>query len=354
MQREYDILVVGAGPAGSSAALAAAKKGLRVLLVERKRTVGVPVRCAEYIPKALLGNLPFADRSFVVQPVEGMRTILPDGTVHEKRAPGLMIQRDRLDGLLAETAREQGAELLLETRFVGVEDGQAVLKMPDGSFARIKAGIIIGADGPHSRVGISMGSLVERLVPAVQVRAHLVGPMDHTEVYFDPRFYGGYGWLFPKGEEANIGVAVVRRGEQSISLRSALQWFLDALKKSGRIKGEAHGLTAGLIPVTPVARSVRGGMVLVGDAAGQTHPITGAGVPQAILCGRLAGKWAARAALEDDLRLLEEYEKAWQEDYGESLDRACERRRLLEANWDRLEHILPRCWVTFREYYERS
>ena len=350
----YDIVIIGAGPAGSSAALAAARKGLRVLLVERKKAVGIPVRCAEYIPKALLGELPFSDRSFVVQLVEGMRTILPDGTVRETRAPGLMIRRDWFDHLLSEAAVQEGAQLLLETRFLGVEDGEVVLKRTNKSFMKIKARIIIGADGPWSRVGKYMGSQVRRLVPAVQVKVALAYPMDHTEVYFDPGIYGGYAWLFPKGEEANAGLAVVGGTERSIPLRSALEWFLGMLKENGRIKGQAYGLTAGWLPVKPVAASVKGNMMLAGDAAGQTHPITGAGVPQAVLCGAMAGAWAARAVAEDDLGLTKGYEEQWREDYGDTLNWAFRRRRMMETNWDRLEDIIPKCWVAFREYYERS
>jgi len=352
--RSCDILVVGAGPAGSCAARAAACDGLKVIFVERKRAVGVPVRCAEYIPRALLGELPFSDRSFVVQPVEAMRTILPGGAVHETRAPGLMIRRDQFDRLLAQAAQEQGAELLVKTRFVGMEGGKAVLRMSDGSFTKVKAGIVIGADGPQSRVGRFMGSRLKRVVAGVQVRASLVAPMDQTEVYFDPRVYGGYAWLFPRGEEANVGLAIAKGSKWSISPRQNLEWFVELLNKRGRIKGEPHGLTAGWIPVKPVGASVRENMILAGDAAGQTHPITGAGVVQAVRCGWLAGKWAARAVADNDPELIQGYEEDWREDYGQTLDWASRRREVLESNWDRLEDILPSCWVAFRKYYERS
>ncbi|MCP4245986.1 MAG: FAD-dependent oxidoreductase, partial [bacterium] len=98
-----DILVVGAGPAGSSAARAAAEKGLEVLVVERRDTIGVPVQCAEYIPAPLLGEIDLG-RSVVVQSVSGMRTILPDGETTVMRSPGCMIRRDLFDQALARAA----------------------------------------------------------------------------------------------------------------------------------------------------------------------------------------------------------------------------------------------------------
>jgi digeranylgeranylglycerophospholipid reductase len=95
----------------------------------------------------------------------------------------------------------------------------------------------------------------------------------------------------------------------------------------------------------------RQNVLLVGDAAGQTHPITGAGVFQAVICGRMAGNWAARAVKAGNLGLLSEYEKEWRDLFGEALERAFRRRQLLEQEWDQLEEIIKYCWIAYREYY---
>ncbi len=113
-----DILVVGAGPAGSSAARAAASRGLDVLVVERRETIGVPVQCAEFIPAPLLGVIGLA-RDFVVQSVRGMKTILPDGGTEHMRAPGFMIRRDLFDQALARAAEEGGGRV---KKGVGLDD----------------------------------------------------------------------------------------------------------------------------------------------------------------------------------------------------------------------------------------
>lgn len=354
MDFHCDILVVGAGPAGSSAAAAAAELGVKVLMVERRRTIGVPVRCAEYLPKALLGKIPKTGHRFLVQPVKGMRTFLPGGTMKETRVPGLTIRRDLFDQALAHSAREAGAEVSLGTRAIGLEQGTVILKKPEGGLVHMRPGVIIGADGPRSTVGRWMGDVNRSLIPALQGRVRLTRPMEFTEVYFHPEIYGGYGWVFPKDGEANVGLGIVPEQRRPVPLRATLEWFVENLRRNGRIKGSAYALTAGWVPVKPVHRAVRENMLLVGDAAGHTHPITGAGVPQAVICGHLAGRWAARAVLEDDLGLLMQYEHEWQEEFGDTLMKGFQRRKQLEAQWHRLQEILPSCWVAFRRYYGKA
>jgi digeranylgeranylglycerophospholipid reductase len=345
----WDILVVGAGPAGSSAALSAVRQGARVLVVERRRVVGIPVRCAEYIPAPLLRDAP-GDRSFVVQAIQGMRTIIPGGEVTETRAPGFMIRRDRFDQALAGEAGKMGAEIRLSTRALFMHNGRTILKGHDGRSYAVEAKVVIGADGPHSTVGRWIGTVNQNMIPALQVKVSLARAMDYTEVYFNHDIYGGYGWLFPKRNGANVGVGMRRRGRFE-SIKQVLDRFLSVLNRAGKIEGEPFGMTAGWIPVSPLKKSVQGNILLVGDAAGQTHPITGAGVTQAMICGRKGGKWAARAVETGDIHTLSGYEKDWREHFGDTLERASIRRRTLEREWGRLESIIKSCWVAYKEYY---
>ena len=345
-----DVLVVGAGPAGSAAAWAAAREGARVTVVERRRKIGVPVRCAEYIPALLLGEVSLG-RGFLTQPVRGMRTISPGRPPSELRAPGFTIRRDRFDQALADSARSAGAEYLLGRRASPSAEGMILSAAAGGERQRVEAGIVIGADGPFSRVGRWIGSKNRHLIPAVQVQVPLAAPLDVTEVHFDSRFFGGYGWVFPKAGMANVGVGLLRR-PGAPGPREALLAFLRRLSTQGRVSDDIRGWSGGWIPAEPPRRVVRGPVLLVGDAAGQTHPITGAGIAPAVLCGRMAGKWAARAALANDYRMLAEYEREWRELLGDSQQRAWERRLLLEENWTRLAEVIERCWVAFREYYD--
>jgi geranylgeranyl reductase family protein len=346
-----DILVVGAGPAGASAAFAAARKGLTVVLVERKEKVGLPVRCAGFIPALLLGEAG-VDRDVVVQAVREMKTYLPDGDIKRTRAPGFIIMRDLFDQALARAAVDAGARLMVSTRALSIDNGSVLIRDGNGAVANVHAGVIIGADGPHSTVGAWMGHRNRTFLPAVQVQATLTRGMDHTEVYFDKEIYGGYAWLFPKGDQANVGLGLKKKTGHRPSLKKCLQAFFDRLKREGKIKGRPYDWTVGWIPAEPLKKMVHDHVLLVGDAAGQTHPITGAGISQAVTCGRMAGDTAARALELGDMGLLTTYEEAWQDLFGDTMDRALARRKLLEDGWDRLDDIIRPCWIAFREYYE--
>ena len=344
-----DVLVVGAGPAGSSAARAAARKGAKVLVLDRREVVGVPVQCAEYVPAQLVGQLDLG-RDFVAQKVTGMNTFLPDGSEHWLPAPGFIIHRDRFDQTLARAAREQGASFLMGTRALGREDGVVHARGRAGQLD-IRAAVVVGADGPRSTVASWVGSPNPSLMPAAQVTMALTGPCERTEVYFHPDIFGGYAWLFPKGDRANVGLGLRSAPGSTRKINDLLEAFVDRLRREGRVTGPRLGGTGGWLPAGPVRRAVHGDVALCGDAAGHTHPITGAGIFAAVSCGEMAGKWAARAALQAAPDLLEGYEEEWRDLFGDMLSKAHERREMMERGWDRFEDIIRPCWVAFREYH---
>jgi digeranylgeranylglycerophospholipid reductase len=347
-----DILIIGAGPSGSSAAIVAATKGMDVLVVEQRAEIGVPVQCAEYIPAPLVGQLNLGT-GFVVQKVSKMRTILPDGSTSDMSAPGFMIHRDRFDQTIARQARKLGAVFLLSTKAVKrTEEGYVVIKKEAGEMGLIAPRIIIGADGPRSKTALWCGARDRNLLPAAQYKMALCSPMNHTEVYLSPYIYGGYGWLFPKGDNANVGLGLRRNGSNPLRIHALLDEFMEKLKKEGKIKGAPLGSTAGWIPAKPLDKAVYGNILLAGDAAGHTHPITGAGIFTAVSCGRMAGSWATEAIIKDDLKILAGYDDEWQDLFGHTLNRAHEKRRLMEREWDRFHQIIKSCWIGFREYYK--
>jgi geranylgeranyl reductase family protein len=342
-----DVLVVGAGPAGSSAARSAAEAGANVLVIEKRARIGEPIRCAEYIPRLLTQRVK-VPREAIAQEIDGMVTFMPDGEAFRKNAPGFILDRAKFDQALAAQAEMAGARFLTRNRAVSKVDSKVMIVSLSGE-REIRAKVVIGADGPDSTVGSWIGQRNRNVMWAVQQTVELKQPAHDTEVYFDREYPGGYAWLFPKGDVANVGVGV--RRELGGLPKVAFRRFEERIKD--RI-GKLVSVTAGLIPVGGPLPSVdeKAGIILVGDAAGHTHAITGGGVPQAVLCGTIAGTAAADYA-KGNKKAFQDYAHQWREAFGDTMDKAAQKRQALETGWDgeNLDDLVRRCWIACEEYY---
>ena len=365
IHHEYDVIVVGAGPAGACAAKALASSGVNVLIIDARARVGVPVRCAEYVPVFITRHVAL-DKAHIAQRVEHMETFFPSGEVVRSRFPGYVLHRHLFDRSLVASAVGAGAKILLGTKVVGLDGNTLVACTGGASIRKFSARIVIGADGPLSRVGRAIGQRNPRYVAAAQVEVVLGGPIECTRVYFDPEYTGGYGWVFPKGATANVGVGieVALRGREtsrpatlqagptgglaSSSPRRLLHRFM---QKLGIDERSVLSRTGGLIPVGGPLRAVKGRVLLAGDAAGHAHPVTGAGILHAVIAGEAAGRAAARAILTGDLGALCEYEQECEDAFGWALGRALERRNLMMARWsfdpEALTALLRETWIAF-------
>ncbi|MGA2795824.1 MAG: geranylgeranyl reductase family protein [Roseiarcus sp.] len=287
----FELIVVGMGPAGASAAGAAAKRGMRVLGLDRKRVAGAPVQCAEFVPGPLRGEIADLTRA-VRQPVNAMMTMVGDEDSTETLDfRGAMIDRATFDSMLVDAAEKAGAQIRLGAAIKSI--GRDGLALQDGRM--IDAGIVIGADGPRSLVGKAMGAVNAQIVETRQVTVPLRKPHQATDIFLSPDYRGGYAWLFPKGEVAHIGLGLEPALRHRLKpLLSQLHAKLVAQKRVGP---EILALTGGAIPVGGMLRAVGriGGRVamLAGDAAGLTNPVTGAGIAAAVVSGRMAGTAAA-------------------------------------------------------------
>jgi geranylgeranyl reductase family protein len=345
-----DVLVVGAGPAGSAAARAAARQGVSVVLAERRRRVGVPIRCAEFVPLPVGHYMDLTDSDLVVQAVKAMRTHIDGAGWRESLFPGVLIRRDRFDQALAREAVAAGARLLTGLQ-VYRRTFQEIEASGSGRGIRIRSRVIIGADGPCSQVARWMGQRPGPFLAAAQVSMNLARPLDHTRVYFHPAIFAGYGWVFPKGDRANVGVGLVigRTGD----VKRILEDFRIGRLEEGLVEGRARAAGGGLVPVGGLRNLWQEDMILAGDAAGTCHPISGAGVGNALISGEMAGKAAAAAVRGGNLAPLKDYCEELRSLLGPSLTRAAAKRRELLAQWSQADFpsLIQRNWISFKEYY---
>jgi len=305
-----DILVVGAGPAGSLAARYAAEKGVKVTMIEARSNIGVPVRCGELVPSIeeitdMFPNLTGAEELFdlpsdlAVRNVEGIRLIDPKDRVWEFPFTGYTTDRDRFDQYLADQAVKSGADLIKSCRFFEREGN--IAKTSEGE---IEFKTIIGADGPGSRVAQSLG-LPANQNPYPAVSAQAEGDYDpYIQMFFGGIAPGAYAWIMPKAGTANVGVGFSPKFSDG-----SLRGYFDKFVKAHDIKvlTPIHGK---YVPSEgPVSKTYADVGMVVGDAAGVVMSVNGGGIPQAMITGRMAGEVAADNVLSN--RSLAEYEQAW-------------------------------------------
>ncbi len=338
---QADVLVLGLGPAGAAAAAEAARRGCKVVALERKREPGLPVQCAEFVP-AMIGLEVGELNGAVRQRISSMATFVEeDAADRQADFPGLMLDRAAFDALLVARAVRAGADCRFGRQLQRLTP-EGVAKLRDGTALRARC--IIGADGPRSQAGRAIGSVNTELVETRQVTVPLRRAHAATDIFLSADIPGGYGWLFPKGDVANLGAGV------SPSRRARLKPILEKLHSGlgDRVGKEILATTGGAIPVggllRPWGRLGETLVLLAGDAAGLANPVTGAGIAAAVQSGRLAGEAAANgdaAAYQEELEDL----------FGAALARALRRRRELMEQVP-TKAALRRGWIAYPEYWQ--
>jgi flavin-dependent dehydrogenase len=280
-----------------------------------------------------------------------MHSVLPSGAALDSGFRGLMVDRARFDQALAAAARAAGADLRAGTRLIDIDSASrtARLRGPAGD-ELLRFRHVVAADGPHSHVAALAGLPALDTVDTRQYTVPLAQPSTVTTVWLGDEYPGGYAWLFPKCGCANIGLGMDAAIDGD--LKSPLDRLHAALVAQGVVGGEILARTGGAIPVGGLRASVVHGVVLfAGDAAGLTHPITGAGIAPAVVSGELAGAAAARGTLL-------EYDEELRDQFAASLARAVARRRWLASRWRTPEACRDamhrRGWIAFHDYMEED
>jgi geranylgeranyl reductase family protein len=303
----FDVVVIGAGPAGSTAAYRLASAGARVLVVD-KAVFPRDKPCGGGVTTRAARLLPFSIEPVVEDRIERIECRLRYGSrfVRRPRAPvALMTQRRRLDHFLLQKAAEAGADARDGVKVADVRPGGLTV---DGE--EIQARLVIGADGCNGTSARALDLGVE-IVHGVALEAnipHRAAPRERfaaTMVLEIGAVRGGYGWIFPKRDHVNVGVG----GDQSEGprLRAALRRLCEEYGIDPEAATETRGYR---LPLRrPQSRLARGTAAVIGDAAGLVDPFSGDGMFEAFLSSQLVAE-AALAVLAGRADGLEPYERA--------------------------------------------
>jgi len=344
MKIYIDVAVVGSGPSGSAVAKYCAEKGLNVIIIEKKKQIGFPSHCAGYVSK-LVTRYFSVPKACIQQSIEKMRTHFPSGYYITADMRGWIVERSMFDKSLCIQALEEGADILINSEAIETKEGKLIVKEKGkNKIIRINPRYIVGADGAASRVAKWIGIKQRRFANCMQyeIAGVSIETPEIAETYFSMEYAPyTYAWIYPTSKtSAKVGVGVIGKNP-FIYLNS----FMKSIEKFKNAK--VFAIYKGLVPLSGIHEKIlSGNILLVGDAAGVTDPITGAG----ILSGIITGKLAARAIAEEN---VEKYQAMVNKVLGKRLQRSLEKRKIFDEikNDEELENMLPKLWVTFREFW---
>src|SRR5258708_4290683 len=289
--KSADIIVVGGGPAGSSAAYMLAKQGLNVLVLEKQKMPryktcggGVNIRAARYIP--------FSIEPIVEKVIYKYRFTYRGEKPFEKASNEpltYLTQRMRLDQFLLEQARNQGAHVIEEISIRKIHEENDSVVIEDSGGKIYRSLLLIGADGANSIVARNL-QLSDGIQREIALESEVALPPEimykwHDSIEIDLfSIWCGYGWIFPKQDHISIGVGGPQKFFKQIKAYNSAYLSKNNLSEYPKIRFSGHALPVrkGFTPLT------KGRTLLVGDAAGLLEPFTGEGIGYAVRSGQLA------------------------------------------------------------------
>ncbi len=347
------MVVIGCGPAGSSFARIAAQQGLEVVVVDKRKEIGVPVRCGEALGVSEPAKEGLSIPKYAISlEVEGAKLISPSGhAVYWKgeETRGYVLERKFFDKWLGELAAQKGAKIMAYTHAVDIikEGGKVVgVKASHGGREpfEIRAKVIVSAEGMEALIARKMGFKSYHPLHEVDTcYEYEMAPYEHEnviELYFGNKIAPrGYVWIFPKAnKKANVGIGIGGNvinakkwgGTEGADPKKLLDEFIE---KNEQLREASTFLDfGGVISVgEPLKELVRDNCMVIGTAAKQVDPIHGGGIALAMEAGVMAANYAEEAVKKGP-SALKKYEKEWWERKGQQL----KRRHLLRKVMERL------------------
>ena len=315
----YDVIIIGAGPAGLSLAYELINEG-KILIIEAKKEPHKEIACAEWVPKLKV----FAP--YKISQTDFMEILIGKEKI-KKRFPGYVIDREKFQSSMLEAIKAD------------IHTGERVLIVKKDivmtTYSKYKAEWIVGAYGPYCPLSKHLS--IHGFIPAINVRVALKKRLTHSIVYFDREILYGYAWCFPRGDMANCGI-----GAKSRILKVLLKKWLQFLSEHDYIDGLSYtNAHAGLIPTSILHKTNNPKHILIGDAGGFIDPLTGAGIASGIESAKIA------ASLIKGTIKINEYKEYLEKSYlAKYLKRRRKRRDIMERKWNNLKEAIEKSWIS--------
>lgn len=319
---DAEVVIIGGGPVGST--FAAQTATFTTVVVEEHAKIGSPVQCTGLVNPRVVEMAQAQDT--VMNEITGLRLVPPGGKVVEvcsTEVKAVVIDRGRFDLACSERAVQEGADILTGTEFLGFErEGKKLsvkVRGPDGPMS-IGADLLVGADGYKSRVGKMAGIGPARdLIRGIQVDLDMrMDDQSMVEVHIGQKVAPGFfAWVLPCGEFTRVGLGI------SDGSGTPSNYLTSLLKKCGLGEAKRLRTMSGVIPIGPPKKTYADNVLIVGDAAAQTKPLSGGGLYTGLRAARWGAMTAVEALKDEDLgsKRLAEYDIKWRADIGKEVDR---------------------------------
>ncbi len=349
IENEYDVVIVGCGPAGSGTAKMLAEKGISVIALDRNNEIGAPKRCGEGLSANSVKRLGLKiPRQCIAHDIEGAVAYAPNGkkiTVKFAGTKGHVLERKMFDKWLAGEAARAGAKIIAKSNVYDLIKNNGYISGVKadimGDKVEIKSRVVVAADGAESTIMRMAGFRGKnpRLVDTgfqYEMDGIDIEKPDMIHLYFGNKIaYRGYVWIFPKGKSrANVGIGISGLGSTKTAKQFLDEWIASKKELS---KGSIIEVNAGCIPVGGLLENMVGnGLVGVGDAVSQVNPIHGGGIAESLKASCIAADVIAEAVRKNDVsaKQLSAYNKIWWKECGERLKRVEKVRELFEKMSD--------------------
>ena len=339
---DYDVTIVGAGPAGSTTAKFLSEKGFKTLLIDKEKFPR-DKPCGGGLPLRVLQRYPYTVNDKIIEAYSSSGTVFSPSLKYKveisKNMPLIAtILRKKFDFELVKFAMDAGAVFQEEKHVSGVQifDDKAQVTINQG--ADIDSEIIVGADGVNSIIAQNTGlrkrgtekgvCILQEFEVDEKIMDDYFTKSRHCYVHSRFKTASGYGWVFPKKEHLNIGFGVIRAfkrtRENTLNLLECYHEYIALLKEQDLIpqKLTETPIKGGALPTHPVEKTYGDRILLVGDAAGFINPLSGEGIYYGMASGEIAAGVIAEALEKNRTtqEFLSKYETRWRKDFGKDID----------------------------------